>query len=164
MHRKTFTSVLVCFLALLSLTAAQSACSTTVPCADSSLCCSPAGFCGTGDLYCGAGCQNGPCLGGLPSASGAPPSTPSASNAPLPSSDPSATTTESILPTSVIPTIAPTTVDSVTTTTTAGATSTRATFQLQPTGKPSGAGLAQDKAAQSKLALVIVVLAGLLMA
>lgn len=42
MHRNTFTSVLVCFLALLSLTAAQSACSSTVPCADSSLCCSPA--------------------------------------------------------------------------------------------------------------------------
>jgi len=25
------------------------------------LCCSKYGYCGTGDLYCGDGCQNGPC-------------------------------------------------------------------------------------------------------
>ncbi|KAF9937289.1 hypothetical protein BGZ67_001423 [Mortierella alpina] len=162
MHRNTFTSVLVCFLALLSLTAAQSACSTTVPCGDTSLCCSPAGFCGTGELYCGTGCQNGPCLGGVPSV---PPSTPSVSNGPLPSSDPSVTTTDTVIPTSsAIPTVETTAVTTTTAVSTgAGTTSTRATFQLQPTGKPSGAGLAQDKAAQSKLALVIVVLAGLLM-
>eukprot|EP00984_Skeletonema_dohrnii_P023542 scaffold12630_cov103-Skeletonema_dohrnii-CCMP3373.AAC.3 len=27
-------------------------------------CCSSAGWCGTGDAYCGAGCQSGPCSGG----------------------------------------------------------------------------------------------------
>ena len=33
-------------------------------CADSSHCLSQWGYCGTGNDYCGAGCQRGPCYGG----------------------------------------------------------------------------------------------------
>ncbi|KAJ1653393.1 hypothetical protein IWQ61_006472 [Dispira simplex] len=39
------------------------ACDATHPCANNS-CCSKWGWCGTGDVFCGAGCQNGPCTGG----------------------------------------------------------------------------------------------------
>ncbi|KAJ1927488.1 hypothetical protein IWQ60_002875 [Tieghemiomyces parasiticus] len=35
-------------------------CNATHPCANNA-CCSSFGFCGTSDLHCGAGCQNGPC-------------------------------------------------------------------------------------------------------
>lgn len=39
---------------------------------DSNLCCSRHGYCGTGDDYCGDGCQSGPCYssGGSPPAVG----------------------------------------------------------------------------------------------
>jgi hypothetical protein len=33
-------------------------------CADRNHCLSQWGYCGTGDAYCGAGCQRGPCYGG----------------------------------------------------------------------------------------------------
>ena len=41
-------------------------CSESRPCPDSSNCCSQYNFCGTGDLYCGTGCKNGPCTGTNP--------------------------------------------------------------------------------------------------
>jgi len=46
----------------------------------SGLCCSEYGYCGTGDAYCGAGCQSGPCSGSSPPPP-PPPPPPSSSSA-----------------------------------------------------------------------------------
>lgn len=63
--------VLVCvltitLLALVHVGAAEGECSKASPCPDSNNCCSQYGYCGTGDPYCGSGCQAGPCTGGTP--------------------------------------------------------------------------------------------------
>lgn len=57
--------VVCAFVALLSfgswLGASAQQCGGDKLCADTTLCCSEWGYCGTGEKYCGDGCQNGPC-------------------------------------------------------------------------------------------------------
>eukprot|EP00252_Welwitschia_mirabilis_P025951 TRINITY_DN82_c0_g4_i1.p1 TRINITY_DN82_c0_g4~~TRINITY_DN82_c0_g4_i1.p1 ORF type:complete len:276 (+),score=-28.55 TRINITY_DN82_c0_g4_i1:18-845(+) len=53
----------------LLLALAQDAAAQNCGCADD-LCCSQYGYCGTGDAYCGAGCQEGPCNSSPSSPSG----------------------------------------------------------------------------------------------
>ncbi|KAJ1982613.1 hypothetical protein H4R33_004989, partial [Dimargaris cristalligena] len=48
-----------------------------------SQCCSKWGYCGAGDSFCGAGCQNGPCSGGSnpqPTNTSNPPTNPTPTN------------------------------------------------------------------------------------
>lgn len=47
-------------LAVLLLSGAGPAAAQNCGCPDD-LCCSQWGYCGTGDAYCGDGCQSGPC-------------------------------------------------------------------------------------------------------
>ncbi|KAF9282869.1 hypothetical protein BGZ88_010805 [Linnemannia elongata] len=170
MYRSTtvLIAIVLCCLSVLSIVAAQAQCGPGVGSCSDGNCCSSAGFCGPGEVYCGAGCQVGfgaPCLGGGQSSS-SPASTPT-----LPTTDstfsPSVpATTPSVQPTTTIPTVPATTTTTTTTTTDAAtttlatSTSARGTFQLQPTGKPSSGSSA---GVESRLALVIVFLAGLLM-
>ncbi|KAF9085909.1 hypothetical protein BGX29_001005 [Mortierella sp. GBA35] len=169
MHRTTLISVIVCCLGLLSIVAAQAQCGPGLGSCTGTHCCSVNGFCGDGLAYCGSGCQTGfgaPC-GEVPvpsSPSTGPTATtdlPPSSSTGLPITPTTLTTTTDLLPTT---TIVPTTTSTTTTdatTASASSTSSRATFQIQPTGKPSsGSAFTQDK---SRLALVIVFLAGLFM-
>ncbi|KAK1744125.1 glycosyl hydrolase family 18 protein [Skeletonema marinoi] len=65
-------SILFFLLSNLAVSSAQWRCGSDfggATCAEGGFptyCCSSAGWCGTGDAYCGAGCQSGPCSGGGP--------------------------------------------------------------------------------------------------
>ncbi|KAF9142413.1 hypothetical protein BG015_000910 [Linnemannia schmuckeri] len=169
MHRSTTTliAIILCCLGLLSLVAAQAQCGPGLGSCTDGNCCSQAGFCGAGELYCGAGCQAGfgaPCVGGgqspsLPTTSVPPttdPTVPPTLSPTTPTVEPTTLTT--LLPTTTTATTLTTT--DAATTTSASSTSARGTFQLQPTGKPSSGSSA---GVDSRLALVIVFLAGLFM-
>ncbi|KAF8937972.1 hypothetical protein BGZ47_008777 [Haplosporangium gracile] len=169
MYRPTTTLIVVilCCLGLMSIVA-QAQCGPNLGSCTNGNCCSQAGFCGVGELYCGAGCQaefGAPCLGGgqspsLPPTTSVPPTTDPTIPATLPPTTPTSEPTTPIptLPTTTIATTLTTT--DAATTTAASSTSTQGTFQLQPTGKPSSGSSA---GVDSRLALVIVFLAGLLM-
>ncbi|KAF9331477.1 hypothetical protein BG006_005676 [Podila minutissima] len=124
--------------------------------------CQCTGFCGNTPVHCGAGCQVG--FGSCNS--------PSSSDVVSPTSSPTGytlTMTDSALPptATTIVTTATLTITTTTEATTSNtvrpiSSSTKGTFQLQPTGKPSGAS-AQDKGVKSTVALVVVFIAGLFM-
>ncbi|GJJ68921.1 hypothetical protein EMPS_01267 [Entomortierella parvispora] len=153
--------ILTCFV-VLGLVAAQqgSTCGPDSGSCSEGNCCSSAGFCGNTPLYCGQGCQAeyGTCSGGVSA-------TPSVS----------ATTASPVAsPTSFSPSASPSPMTTTESTTTSTRTrhnqdpsptqTTKGTFQLQPTGKPSAAISAQDKGVRSTVALVVVFIAGLMMA
>ncbi|KAG0050087.1 hypothetical protein BGZ83_005139 [Gryganskiella cystojenkinii] len=152
-----FSFILACF-ALLGMVAAQSQCGPDAGSCTDGNCCSQAGFCGATPLHCGSGCQPsyGTCGGGG-------------------SVSPSVSATSGSV--SVSPTFSPTLSVSASTTTTTETSTTRTrhtqdpspeptkpTFQLQPSGKPSAAISAQDKGVRSTVALIVVFIAGLMMA
>ncbi|KAF9923307.1 hypothetical protein FBU30_006628 [Linnemannia zychae] len=167
MHRSTATliAIIVCCLSLLSIVSAQ--CGPGLGSCSDGNCCSAAGFCGVGPLYCGPGCQTGfgaPCNDGgavSPSASSLP------ATSPL-TPPPVSSTTVSVAPTLttnspstvILTTTIATTTDAASTTTQSTSTSNRGTFQLQPTGKPSSGFQTKSGGVESRLALVIVFLAG----
>ncbi|KAG0336950.1 hypothetical protein BG004_007845 [Podila humilis] len=161
MHKSTFFSLILACLALLSIVAAQAQCGPNAgSCADGN-CCSSSGFCGNTPSHCGSGCQVG--FGNCESSPSA--TTASSSSATDNTASTSATTFTESTPTTTtaLPTTtASTTTTSSTTTESRTSTSAKGTFQLQPTGKPSGAS-AQEKGVKSTLALVIVFIAGLFM-
>ncbi|KAF9125250.1 hypothetical protein BGW39_007537 [Mortierella sp. 14UC] len=173
MHRSTTTliAIILCCLGLLSIVAAQAQCGPGVGLCSAGNCCSSAGFCGTGESYCGTGCQSGfgaPCGGGV-----VPPVTPTATTpAVSPPIVPTVPATTTVSPTApIVPTVPATTTTTTTTTTgvavtttsAASSTSSQATFQFQPTGNPSSGSIQNKSGVESRLALVIVFLAGLLM-
>ncbi|KAF8935341.1 hypothetical protein CPC16_002612 [Podila verticillata] len=167
MLKSTISLILAC-LALLSIVAAQAQCGPGAGSCTEGNCCSAAGFCGNTSVYCSTGCQVGFGLCDSPSSSGAI-SPPATTLSPI---GPTVSTTETILPsttivtaTTTIATVTTTTITTTTTTTsseTSTGTSPKGTYQLQPTGKPSGAS-AQDKGVKSTVALVVVFIAGLFM-
>ncbi|KAG0266364.1 hypothetical protein BG011_002484 [Mortierella polycephala] len=153
-------------LGLLSIVAAQAQCGPDIGSCIEGSCCSSNGYCGSGIEYCGTGCQEGfgaPCSGDTTSAL----PSPSVSSIPtVPTVSPTPTTTDAV----ITPTVATTTMLTTTTTITTdepstvpSTSTTRGTFQLKPTGKPNGVPNSQDKGVESRLALVIVVLAGIFM-
>ncbi|KAG0281741.1 hypothetical protein BGZ96_001047 [Linnemannia gamsii] len=163
MHRSTTTliAIILCCLGLLSIVAAQTMCGPTAGSCAEGFCCSSNGFCGQGDAYCGTGCQPfgapcGPISSAGPTTNAPPtPSVTSIAPSPIP------TTETTVLPPTVPATTEPaTTTNAASTTTPATSTSARGTFQFQPTGKPSSGSSA---GVDSRLALVIVFLAGLFM-
>ncbi|KAF9900386.1 hypothetical protein EC991_007426 [Linnemannia zychae] len=169
MHRSTTTliAIILCCLGLLSTVAAQAQCGPSVGSCSADNCCSSSGFCGTGDSYCGTGCQAGfgaPCGGAV-----VPPVTPSATSpAVSPPIVPSVPSTPIISPTvPIVPSVPITTTTTtnaaVTTTSAPSSTSAQATFQFQPTGKPSSGSIQNKSGVESRLALVIVFVAGLFM-
>ncbi|KAG0275301.1 hypothetical protein BGZ95_008942 [Linnemannia exigua] len=171
MHRTTtLIAIIVCSLGLLSFVAAQQ-CGPGVGNCVADNCCSASGFCGIGELYCGTGCQSGfgaPCVGGGGSTSPVPTTTPAVSPPILPTTTAGPTTPIAPTVPVVTTTTTTTTTDAVVTTTTTGgvapSTSPQSTFQFQPTGKPSSGSHMQNKfGVESRLALVIVFLMGLLM-
>ncbi|KAK3828321.1 MAG: hypothetical protein J3Q66DRAFT_322387 [Benniella sp.] len=151
MLKTTFIAFVFCCLSVLSLVNAQGGCGPqngNQACAAPN-CCSSSGFCGTGPEYC-TNCQpsfGAPCQGGDSPTSAA---TSAATEAP-PTTLPAVVTTT----TDVIPTTAATT---LTLPAVSPSSSTRGTFQLQPTGRPSGTAPSQDKDIKSRLALIVVVL------
>ncbi|KAF9584304.1 hypothetical protein BGW38_006915 [Lunasporangiospora selenospora] len=157
---------------LFSVVSAQASCGSGVSCAAPN-CCSSSNFCGVGPDYCGTGCQSqfGLCGNPSPTETTAVSQTLSQpSNPAIPSESTISSTLVSPPPSSSITTaITPTTTTTTTEVTSSSSTSTQSTkgtFQLQPTGRPSGAGSThQDKigGVESRLALVIVFMAGLLM-
>ncbi|KAG0374012.1 hypothetical protein BGX24_010955 [Mortierella sp. AD032] len=171
MHRTTtLIAIIVCCLGLLSFVAAQQ-CGPGVGNCVADNCCSASGFCGTGESYCGAGCQAGfgaPCVGGGGVTPPVPTATTPAVSPPIPSTTTIAEPTTPIIPTvPVITTTTTTTTDAVVTTTTTGgvvpSTSPQSTFQFQPTGKPSSGSHKNKFGVESRIALVIVFLMGFLM-
>jgi len=71
------------FVLLLSLCSHLVNSQGNCPCADSSLCCSKYGYCGSTSDYCGTGCQSGPCTGSTPPPTSPPPSSSSTTNTPI---------------------------------------------------------------------------------
>ncbi|KAF9570716.1 hypothetical protein EC968_001446 [Mortierella alpina] len=164
MHKSTLISLLLACFALLSLVAAQ--CGPGAGSCPEGNCCSRDGFCGNSELHCGPGCQVGfgACAG---SGSSSTVVDPSATTAPYTPS--ASTSSEAVLPTVSSSSIM-TSVVAITTTTTAtpsstpsSSPSTKGTFQLQPTGRPSGATPSQDNGVRSTVALVVVFIAGMMM-
>ncbi|KAG0309645.1 hypothetical protein BGZ97_013012 [Linnemannia gamsii] len=169
MHRSTTSliAIILCCLGLLSIVAAQAQCGPNIGSCTDGNCCSAAGFCGQGDLYCGTGCLpfGAPCIGGGGSQTA--PTGPTTDAPITPTPTPTILPTTPLETTSLPPTVPATTVATTTTTTDAAttpasatSTSARGTFQFQPTGKPSSGSSA---GVESRLALVIVFMAGLFM-
>ncbi|KAF8970490.1 hypothetical protein BGZ46_010505 [Entomortierella lignicola] len=176
MHRNTLIVLLILCSGFLSLAAAQAQCGSQaggISCASPTDCCSSQGYCGTTSDYCGAGCQpafGASCSGGASATSvttvspAIPSSTSTIVVSTIPTSAPSIATTTTAIIATTIATTATTTTESASVSVSPSSTSTRGTFQIQPTGKPSGASASQDKkGVESRLALVIVFMAGLLM-
>ncbi|CAO3573506.1 unnamed protein product [Mortierella alpina] len=165
MHKPTLPLLLLllaCF-AFLSFVSAQ--CGPGAGSCSDGNCCSRAGFCGSTELHCGAGCQVGfgACAGGGSSSSAVDPSVTTA-----PYTPPASTSSETVSPTvsSVMPSVVTTittTTSSTTSSTASSSSSTKGTFQLQPTGSPSGATPSQDNGVRSTVALVVVFIAGMMM-
>ncbi|KAF9114042.1 hypothetical protein BGX27_000240 [Mortierella sp. AM989] len=168
MHRNTFIALLICCIGFLSIAAAQSCGpqANGAVCSSPTDCCSSSGFCGSSEVYCGAGCQAGfgAACGVQGTTSAATTEAPTLTSSSLSVSsttiDTSSSTSSSSTATSTAPTSTTTESSS---SSSSSSTSTRGTFQLQPTGTPSGASASQDKGVESRLALVVVLLAGLLM-
>ncbi|GJJ75897.1 hypothetical protein EMPS_08255 [Entomortierella parvispora] len=170
MLRSSVVAMLLCCIALLSFVSAQAQCGPGVGSCTGSDCCSSNGYCGADTQYCGTGCQAGfgLCGGGVVSPTAVPstavpsatlePSSAVTSIAPITSVAPSV---------SVLPTTAPITSETpAASSASAPSTTTRGTFQLQPTGKPNGASSTTSKdkgGVGARLALSVVFMALLLM-
>ncbi|KAK3843523.1 MAG: hypothetical protein J3R72DRAFT_440220 [Linnemannia gamsii] len=158
-----------CFIAFISLVSAQ--CGPDGGSCPPGLCCSSAGFCGNTPFHCGDGCQPdyGTCGTSSPTitttglTTGFPTTTLSTSfSEPFPTSSPTISPTT---PPFTFPTTTPTPDPTTTTSTrTRRTTTTKGTFQLQPTGTLSGGVASQDKSVQSStVALAVVFFAGMMM-